>query len=182
VIRITNNFHMSEIIEQKTQEILNRFEITSIPVSVERIAAALDIQIKMAPSSDFSGLLIRKSHTALIGINKEEPHTRQRFTIAHELGHYFLDKRKDAFVDNKASIEYRDNKSHASRSAKESRANMFAAALLMPRPHVKKDFKRMVSKSGVFLEDHLSLLADKYLVSREAMQIRLKELGLIRPL
>lgn len=174
---------MNELIEQKAEEALDKFEITTVPVSVERLAAVLDIQIKRAPSVDFSGLLIRKSDIALIGINEDEPLTRQRFTIAHELGHYFLDKRKDAFVDNKASItEYRDNKSHVNRPAKELRANMFAAALLMPRDHLMKDFEKIVSKSGVFLEDHLGLLADKYVVSKKAMQIRLKELSLIKPL
>ena len=93
-----------EKIEEKAKETLNAFGVKTVPVPIEEIASKLDIKISRGPNKDFSGLLIRKDGSALIGVNNSEAPVRQRFTIAHELGHFFLHPTKDTF------IEYRDNK------------------------------------------------------------------------
>lgn len=162
-----------EKIELKAEEILNKVNIKSIPIQVEEIASRFNIKISRAPSKDFSGMLIRKDGHALIGVNDEEAPFRQRFTIAHELGHFFLHPRKDTFVDQ---VSYRDNKKDILRTPTERQANMFAAALLMPNSLLEKDF-RSISKNG-FTEDELQLLADKYQVSEDAMRFRLMNLNL----
>jgi Zn-dependent peptidase ImmA (M78 family) len=136
----------------------------------EQIAEKLGIRIKRAPSDDFSGILLRKDGKALIGVNNTESHVRQRFTIAHELGHFFLHQAKDAFVD------YRDNQHGGIRSSKEREANMFAAAFLIPRTSLVADVKKISSK-GIF-EIEIENLAKKYDVSKESMNYRLLNLGL----
>jgi len=161
-----------EKIENITEEILNKLSIKNIPVQVDEIASKLQIKISRAPSKDFSGLLIRKDGHALIGINNNEASVRQRFTIAHELGHFFLHPRKDTFVD------YRDNKKDVMRTAVEKQANMFAAALLMPRTLLEKDFRALIKKG--FGEDELTILADKYQVSEDAMKFRLLNLNFLK--
>ncbi|TAK58118.1 ImmA/IrrE family metallo-endopeptidase [Patescibacteria group bacterium] len=161
-----------EKIENITEEILNKLNIKNIPVQVDEIASKLQIKISRAPSKDFSGLLIRKDGHALIGINDNEAPVRQRFTIAHELGHFFLHPRKDTFVD------YRDNKKDVMRTAVEKQANMFAAALLMPRTLLEKDFRALIKKG--FGEDELAILADKYQVSEDAMKFRLLNLNFLK--
>ncbi|MDD5068633.1 MAG: ImmA/IrrE family metallo-endopeptidase [Candidatus Pacebacteria bacterium] len=159
-----------EKIEFCAEEILNKLNLKILPIPVEEIANKLQIKISRAPSGDFSGMLIRKDGRALIGINSNEAPVRQRFSIAHELGHFSLHPRKDTFVD------FRDNKKDVMRTPIEKQANMFATSLLMPRSLLEKDF-RILSKDG-FTEDELSELAEKYQVSEEAMKFRLMNLNL----
>ncbi len=153
-------------IEVIAEDILASQNIQEGPVPVELIAGQNNIQISRAPNKDFSGLLIRKEGNSLIGVNNSESPKRQRFTIAHELGHYFLHPSKSAFVD------YRDNQKNIKRGIKEIQANMFAAALLMPKAFLEKDYKE-ISKTGLLEEEDLKFLADKYQVSEDAMKIRL---------
>ena len=53
---------------------------------------------------------------------------------------------------------------------------MFAAALIMPRKTLEKDFKS-IAKNG-FADEELESLATKYQVSAEAMRFRLMNLNL----
>ena len=160
-----------EHIEQEAERVLNQFSSKTIPVVIEGIAVRLSAKIRKAPSKDFSGLLIRKNGHALIGINSGEASVRQRFTIAHEIGHLRLHPNQDTFVD------YRDNKKDVMRTPKERHADMFAAALLMPRQSLVKDF-RTIAKDG-FTEEEIELLARKYQVSDDAMRFRLLNLHLL---
>jgi Zn-dependent peptidase ImmA (M78 family) len=167
---VPNKGHKTMIldhIEARAEEVLNRAGVKTLPIPVEDIAAKYQIRISRAPHDAFSGMLIRKDGHALIGVNNSEPHVRQRFTIAHELGHFFLHPKKDAFVD------YRDNKDggEVMRTPREREANMFAAALLMPRASLIKDFRAMAKKG--FTDEELTTLAKRYGVSEEAMRFRL---------
>jgi Zn-dependent peptidase ImmA (M78 family) len=157
---------MIERIETEAERLLAEANVRSVPVPIEEVARHLRISISRAPSADFSGLLIRKEGRALIGVNSSEAPVRQRFTIAHELGHYILHPRKDAFVDfrkGRAATELRP--------PRERQADMFAAALLMPRSQLRKDIRKL-AKDGV-TETVTDMLAVRYGVSEEAMRIRL---------
>ena len=115
-------------------------------------------------------MLVRKEEESLIGVNSSESFVRQRFTIAHELGHFFLHPQKKTFVD------FRDNKQGIARKPREVQANMFAAAILMPKKYLEKDFASLIKNE--FTEEHLAFLADKYQVSEKAMNFRLINLKL----
>lgn len=160
-----------EDIEKKAETVLKQAGLQDVPISVEDIAARHQIRISRAPNDSFSGLLLRKDGKALIGVNSAESATRQRFTIAHELGHFFLHRNKDAFVD------FRDNVQGALRTPREREANMFAAALLMPRRKVLADV-RSLAKHGV-TEDEVGTLAGRYAVSEDAMRFRLINLKMV---
>lgn len=90
---------------------------------------------------------------------------RNRFTIAHELGHYFL----HAEGGKKELTVHRT--SGKSDKRVEWQANWFAAAFLMPEAAVS-DFYQNQSKD-------LDRIAANFKVSREAITIRLKQLGLL---
>jgi Zn-dependent peptidase ImmA (M78 family) len=156
-------------IEKKAEEILKEASVRTVPVPIEDVAYSLKIKISKAPSTDFSGLLIRKDGHALIGVNSSEAVVRQRFTIAHELGHFFLHPQKDTFIDFR-----KGKKKGEVRSPREKHADMFAAALLMPRELLLKDFKKM-AKGGAS-ESLIPKLAKQYAVSEDAMRIRLLNL------
>jgi Zn-dependent peptidase ImmA (M78 family) len=62
----------------------------------------------------------------------------------------------------------------------EIEANAFAAALLMPAPWVRAAFENVVRGATVSSEDELAeLLGARFNVSRQAMLIRLTNLGLV---
>lgn len=163
---------ISEKIEVKAEETLNSLNIKGTPVPIEEVATRLQLKISRAPSKDFSGLLIRKDGHALIGVNNDEAPVRQRFTIAHEIGHFLLHPTKDTFVDYRHDPE----KNKGSKPIKETEADMFAAALLMPRKNVTKDFLSL--SKGLSDDEVRSILARRYEVSEDAMRYRLKNLGL----
>lgn len=171
VRRISQKKMILEQIESRAETILKKAGITTVPVLVEEIAAKYQLLISRAPHKNFSGMLIRKDGRALIGVNSSEPEVRQRFTVAHELGHFFLHPNQDAFVD------YRDNKSGIMRTPREKQANMFAAALLMPRKLLLRDFKA-IAKNG-FSDEELCDLATRYNVSEDAMRFRLINLNIV---
>jgi Zn-dependent peptidase ImmA (M78 family) len=166
---------MQNEIEQKAEDILNESGFRAIPISVEDIAAHYKLQIGKATSTDFSGILIRKDGAALIGINSTDTPRRQRFTIAHEIGHFFLHPTNEVLVD------YRRSSKGTHRTPKEREADIFAASLLMPRQELIKDFMRIAG--GTLTDEEqtknvVSLLATKYEVSDEAMNIRLLGLSI----
>ena len=160
-------------IEIAAENVLEKNNVRAAPVPVEDIARKESILIGQADGKNISGVLLRKQWVAYIALNSKEPPLRQRFTLAHEMGHYFLHPGKNTFV------EFRDNKDkereEVVRSPKEIEANKFAAALLMPRKLVLKDLASF-SESGVSA-NQLALLANKYQVSEKAMSYRLINLN-----
>lgn len=161
---------MIEKIEATAEKLLAELDVREVPTPIEEVARLLNIRISRAPSTDFSGLLIRKDGRALIGINSREASVRQRFTIAHELGHFMLHPQKDAFVDYR-----KERTTGETRPPRERHADMFAAALLMPRRTLLKDFRRL-AKDG-YTDEITTTLARQYDVSEEAMRFRLINLN-----
>ncbi len=110
-----------------------------------------------------SGSLTFENGVWTIKINKSHNVKRQRFTVAHELGHYMMHRNKSAtFTDN---IFFRAE----SKEGIEYRANEFASKLLMPADKV-----RSAIKEG---ERNLGALAERFGVSSPAMKLRVQELG-----
>lgn len=155
-------------IENLATDILRNAGITSCPVAVEEIATQHRITIRRGTNTDFSGFIVRKDGYALMGISSSEAPTRQRFTIAHELGHYFLHEAKSAFVD------YRKG---TAATPREREANAFAAALLMPKSLLEKDVAAR-TRGGLLTQQDVEQLAHEYAVSEEAMSIRIMNLQL----
>jgi Zn-dependent peptidase ImmA (M78 family) len=166
-------------IEREAEKVLKNLPGDTCPTPIEAIIKSFDIMVGHAGSDEYSGILIRKSDKkVLMGLNSSEPYHRQRFTMAHELGHFILHQTKTAFVDKKISVDYRGNHSY-SNSVREAQANIFAAALLMPRQRIIDDFNQIITSKKIFLEDQLIELASKYYVSKDAMKYRLMNLELI---
>lgn len=169
------------IIEKRVELVLKQYGMVETPVSIESIIEKIGIVVSYAASEIYSGMLVYKSDkTVVMGLNSSESLTRKRFTMAHELGHYFLKHQKQVYIDKKAGVNFRENHPNAEGyDPKESEANFFAACLLMPKGSVKSDFYKIVSVKKIFIDEHLAELANKYGVSKEAMKIRLLNLNLI---
>lgn len=168
-------------VDSKYTKILDEYS-KNVPVDVEALAKKLGFSImkvdfsnleeqmqilnKFPQKQEISGAIFLKNvKEKEIYISEKEIYTRQRFTIAHEIGHYFM------HYDHKNSerqqfISFRSIANHMEREA-----NEFAANLLMPKSEV--------------LELHSSLMIPllqdfqkKFNVSRQAARVRLDKLGL----
>ena len=103
-------------------------------VNVTGIAQNMGISIIYHDLNDKeSGMLVvNDEDKAVIVVNENHSAVRQRFTIAHELGHYLLHYAKGQ------QIFHRSIKSSEGTEPQEIDANAFAAALLMPENEVRK--------------------------------------------
>ena len=78
-------------IRKKVEELLQRFNILKPPVPVDQLTKKLGIILCPLPADDeISGAIVRKDGRVVIAVNPAHHHNRQRFTIAHELGHFFF--------------------------------------------------------------------------------------------
>lgn len=152
--------------------------VTAAPVPVEEIARNkhADVVRQRFPDGDVSGMLLREPTHVVIGVNSAHSLGRQRFTIAHELGHLELHRGRRLILDVPVRVDYRDRTSSLATDREEIEANRFAASLLMPEALVMSAAREAGSRN---LEDHVSLLAKRFQVSTEAMSYRLINLGLI---
>lgn len=169
---------MAENISEKVEQLLTQFNIRRPPVPVDKIAKKLKLVFCALPGDDeISGAIIREAGRVIIAVNPAHHVNRQRFTIAHELGHYFLHAGLEQHVDENFRIAWRNASSSKAVNWTEIQANRFAAELLMPTRFLERDLDSLqeIDKRTV------ALLAKKYVVSPEAMKIRLSQLGILGP-
>src|SRR5258708_24201422 len=110
------------------------------PVDVSGVDAACNARVVYEELDDeVSGFLLREKGSISIAINKQHPANRQRFTLAHELGHLVLhaDQGDRLWLDK--TYYFRDGSSSKGDQAAEVQANQFAAGLLMPEELVKSE-------------------------------------------
>ena len=158
------------IVEQ--WKVLNESRNT-LPVPVFKLPEKLGIKLNYAfLSDDISGMLETVRNAFILTVNASDFETRQRFTLAHELGHYMLHRPLigSGLDDDRAYRSTDVGKYHNTRiGMKEEReANRFAANLLMPDKKVI-ELKKDISDP--------EKLAREFGVSLQAMNIRLSSLG-----
>lgn len=161
---------------------LNRTGISSAPVDVLLVAKQFNILVQKSERDDkFAGYLFRNAPggLAVIGVNSRHSETRQRFTIAHEIGHLLLHA---AELHDEVHVDHvfmrRDTRSAEGKDPREIEANAFAAELLMPTHFIEEDL-RTISPEEVTEERLIEDMARHYKVSAQAMGIRLATLGYI---
>jgi Zn-dependent peptidase ImmA (M78 family)/DNA-binding XRE family transcriptional regulator len=153
------------------RQILAFSQVNEPPVHVSQVAKQVNVPIFNWDFPDeISGIFV--NNPACVGVNKNHPHVRQRFTIAHELGHLIYHEGQDLFVDF-ADVESSDLSLDDKERELETKANQFAADLLMPMDWIKKNF----ADHG---EDELTYLAQRYEVSEQALWFRLLNLRLVK--
>lgn len=136
-----NNFDLSVTIA--AEKIISERNITALPVDPFILARSLGIEIvaKSTKSQGVSGMLLRQANDFVIVYATHIYNIGfQNFSVAHELGHYFLPGHIDAVLSNNNI-----HKSHAgfvSEDRYELEADHFAAALLMPHSLFNKALRR----------------------------------------
>lgn len=151
--------------------ILEKYWDRALPVDLLDIAEKLGVQVLpgnfskgfFGSDDEISGTFQYVNGVPTCTINESHHINRQRFTLAHELGHFVLEHGEKC--DDSKTL-YRQN-GHT--DPVEIEANNFAAELLMPKTAV-----------NVLIKDKgcgISELADWFQVSEQAMYFRLKNLG-----
>ena len=160
---------------EKARIVLQEYGDVTAPVPVEKIIKKRGIRVQFSPlDQELSGMALVKDDVSIIGVNALHHPNRQRFTMAHELGHHVMHRphiEGTAHIDRGFAILLRDTVASQGTDRMEIEANAFASELLLPKhllePHVDVD--------GFDLDDvdHLQSLAKRFKVSLSALQYRL---------
>lgn len=142
----------------------------STPVDVLAVARDLGVpvQAEVLPDNISGCIKLAGNGGYFIIVNRTHALVRQRFTVAHELGHfiYHRDLLGRGVGDTRAyRAEGTDLPNPHITLEHERQANTFAANLLMPKHLIEK-----LQKEGLHTPAEL---AQKLLVSEQAMRIRL---------
>lgn len=171
---------ISDSLAKTVTDLLHQHGVFRPPVPLERIVESLGIELTYRPMDpDMSGALVETSDKQVfIAVNERHHRNRQRFTIAHELGHYFLDHlHSHPHIDREFTVIARNGISSQASDPREMEANAFAANLLLPQEFLIRAFVQ----TGGFANDELPDLARQYQVSDQALSYRLANLGLLPP-
>jgi Zn-dependent peptidase ImmA (M78 family) len=156
------SFTSLDDIERVALELRQEWEIGLDPIdSLVRTLEDKSIIIYFVDSVEkLDALTFKANGTHVIAVKKDVPGDRQRFNIAHELGHIILDIPKD--------MDEREE---------EKAAHRFAGAFLVPEPIVRMELGPE-KRSYVSVEE-LYLLKHKYGLSIQAWIRRGRDLGII---
>jgi Zn-dependent peptidase ImmA (M78 family) len=172
------DFRYIQVAEKKAKELIAKFMITEPPVPVLEIAIGLGLDvIGYDLGDDISGTLVIENGKGFIGYNPSHTKKRQRFTIGHEIGHFWLHYAENhLFVDKDFLVKYRSANSYTHKELiQEQQANAFSAALLMPEDFILEELKKVPALSEGELIETLAKVFD---VSVPAMTFRLNNLNL----
>lgn len=164
---------------RKARELLAEAKVKLAPVPVEQLALFRGADVHYEPfPGELSGMVHRQPNgRAVIGVNAVHSPTRQRFTIAHELGHLVLHKDEQFHVDENSPIGFRSPLSSQAVDSAEIEANQFAAELLMPVSLLNAEIAKI--PSNISTEEAIAMLAEAFGVSEQAMTFRLSGLGIL---
>ncbi len=176
-----HDFLSPQEMERSASDLRSEVDWSTIPVDPFVIAARLEIDVLLGSFEDenVEGVLRTRNGRPEILIREASNIARQKFTIAHELGHHRLHwmraegprEDEENFVDDDMLL-YRRGPESGRPTDREDRnreiqANMFASALLMPKDEVIRYAKDMKS---------VRAMANTFDVSEVAMRYRIGEL------
>lgn len=157
-------------------DIWRRYD-AAVPVDIAGIIRSEGITLqKEELEDDVSGMLVIQDDRVVIGVNSRHSQRRQRFTMAHELGHYVMHSSTSRVFFDESLLFFRNQKSSEGTKKQEIEANNFAAELLMPEPAIRQMLETPID---AFNDGDVKKLASRFNVSSQALTIRLTKLGLL---
>lgn len=137
-------------------------------IDIEAIAQYCDATIVYEPLDGCEARILGYNDRAIITVNSKSIRPRQRFSGAHELGHWMCDRQRIASF----SCDARDYNTEWYEENPEVRANKYAEELLMPESTFRRDSKKIE-----IIFDSVKALAERYDTSLTATARRLVALG-----
>ncbi|MCM2349690.1 MAG: XRE family transcriptional regulator [Bacteriovoracaceae bacterium] len=161
---------------QAVEDLLKLINSRTAPVDVYSIASKLHIFVKCSVLNNLSGALIHskkvdgkfKNGPGIL-LNSNQPESRIRFSLAHEVAHFYLGHYKEETI-GVSELGRRF-------SQIEKDADDFASELLMPTKYIHEEFNKLgVNKLSA---QDVYVLSENFIVSFQAMLIKLQTLGYI---
>lgn len=129
--------------ERRGSRTANEFGVSSFPVDPKGIALQRNIRVEGRPLTGCQGCLVKNGDAFGIvyatGLGNEG---MVNFTIAHELGHYFLQGHPEALFPDGDGI-HQSQGAFTSGDTREREADHFAAGLLMPEQLFVPEMRRV---------------------------------------
>jgi len=143
------------------------------PIRLKSLLLQLNVLTLFRPlSGDFSGMALKADDHRFIMVNTTQSIGKQHFTLAHELYHLFI---QENFTSQTCSTGKFDK-----RHPEEYKADWFAAFLLLPEDGICHLIPSDELKRGTDISLQTILKIENiYSVSRHALLVRFKKLGLI---
>ncbi len=141
--------------------------ITILPIDIEAVLKLYGIEVLYENMNDISGYIEKRGDRWFVGVNAFNSKKRQRFTMAHELGHLCLHAEKMHGDRVEETIYFRTNLTNRM----EKEANEFASNILIPKDSLYLHINKGTNK--------LTDLADIFDVSLDAMRYKAYTLRLI---
>lgn len=170
---ITNT--SKQTIKDLAEYLSKEYNIFPIPLDIIIKEEEIPVYYDHYHVNSFDGMTTFDNGTYFIHINKDqgnlENNQRGRFTLSHELGHYYIDSHREGL--KQGILE-----PHPSRMSMqqynqiERQADYFASCLLMP----EYDFKQQIHKKK-FSFEIIKNLSKRYNVSKSACAFRFAEIG-----
>lgn len=151
--------------------------LAQIPVPIFEFLLMTGVEVRFTALDELAGALIpgNAQNPAGIIINSDQPYDRERWTAAHEVGHIVL--RHDP-------VQQRCETGRRFQPA-EVQADQFASELLMPASEIPRQAalveQRLRGVAGVRTAHNVLMLGRQFLVSYQAMLVRLGQLGALPP-
>lgn len=166
----------------RVKDVIRQSEIDSYPVDVIKLAHDHGFKVyEQYLPQNVSGMIMvdddkqidHFDSNKVIVVNKYDYPLRRRFTIAHELAHYFLQKCE--------SVKLYAHRDEGNSSPEETDANYFASNLLMPEEMVLQAIQDKKEKVLGSLPDSIleNMISDEFQVSLSAAKVRLLQLKII---
>lgn len=210
--KLTVPFISLELIEKKVNEVQRIVKINkseqAIIENCRNLQEEFDIKIKLKNHFERDslgfvklGMIQFDPPVIIIFLKAQSNKFRQKFTLAHELGHFFLEHnrflRREYYseLDYENAPTFRDAVQEISRI--EWQANQFASCFLLPKEEFLNTFNRLVLNENLIDKGFGTLFVDNqncnlnkfyritnelrniFRVSRTTIEIRLKNLGLL---
>ena len=166
-------------IDQKIEELYKKMEIPDRypDVSLVEIVEKNGLKVFKRDFGDHSGSIMgaidfkHNKSKPVIYINKYKHPNNQRFTLAHELGHYVLEHR-DQNTQFRIDFESDISSQNPKIRLQELEANYFAGALLMPVKAIKQQLGRNDLNKEIAATE-LERLKEYFKVSSLALKTRI---------
>jgi Zn-dependent peptidase ImmA (M78 family) len=134
----------TRFVREAARKLLRDCGITEPPVNLQLVSEKLGLgyeEVDYFPD-DVEALIITMGERTVAVVNKNFSETSRRFSLAHELCHYYLHQDRTVLEDRITidSPEPPDSESFG-KDPFEAEAEIFAGELLVPLPMLKKHFR-----------------------------------------
>ena len=142
------------------KKIKSEYGEIKFPIDPFKLLKNEEIIISFSDFDKLEGIILNdKDNVTIVGINKNRPWTRQRYTAAHEYCHYIKDLNKAENEINRIDCLM------GSKSRLEVFADKFAACLLMPTFKVKELCNEYKNANGYIDFENITYMAEFFGVS-----------------